>query len=228
MTAESSIEESVVPRSLLERQVAEISEREQRRIGEDLHDGLCQELVSACLTCGVLSQQLRGMPQADTVRQLAALLEDCIGQARALARAFYPVRLEVEGLASALDDLAATAGRRAGIRCRFVCARPPAIHDHVAEVTLYRIAQEALANALRHSQANEITIGLDAIGDEVALTIGDNGIGFTPHPHHNGMGLHMMRYRARIIDATLDIRPGPISGTVVSCFFQNAKPPLNL
>ena len=211
-------------RKLLEKQIAEISEREQRRIGQDLHDGLCQELVSASLTCGVLSQQLKHMPQAETVKQLATLLDDCIGQARALARAFYPVRLEVDGLASALDELAAMAERRSGIRCRFVCERRAAIHDHVAEVTLYRIAQEAVANAVKHSQAGEITIGLEAVEDEVTLTIADDGLGIARRDEHGGMGLHMMRYRARVIGASLDIRPGPTSGTVVSCFFQNSEP----
>ena len=213
---------------LLEKQIAEISEREQRRIGQDLHDGLCQELVSASLTCGVLSQQLKHMPQVETVKQLATLLDDCIGQARALARAFYPVRLEVDGLASALDELAAMAERRSGIRCRFTCDRRPTIQDHVAEVTLYRIVQEAVANAVKHSQAQEIAIGLEAVEDEITLTIADDGLGMAPRAHHGGMGLHMMRYRARVIGASLDIRPGPSSGTVVSCFFQNSEPPKTL
>ena len=211
-------------RKLMEKQIAEISEREQRRIGQDLHDGLCQELVSASLTCGVLTQQLKGMPQAETVKDLAALLDDCIAQARALARAFYPVRLEVDGLASALEELAATAERRSGIPCRFVCGPRPRIHDHVAEVTLYRIAQEAVANAVKHSQASLITIGLETIEDELTLTVSDDGVGFPESIRDNGMGLHMMRYRARVMGASLDIRPGPTSGTVVSCFFQNVEP----
>ena len=210
-------------RKLMEKQIAEISEREQRRIGQDLHDGLCQELVSASLTCGVLAQQLKNMPQVDTVKQLSGLLDDCIAQARALARAFYPVRLEVDGLASALEELAATTERRSNIPCRFVCEQRPAIYDQVGEVTLYRIAQEAVANAVKHSQATEISIGLEAVEDEVTVTIADNGIGFSPRARHNGMGLHMMRYRARVIGASLDIRDGPSSGTVVSCFFQNVE-----
>lgn len=213
----------ITGRKLLEKQIAEISEREQRRIGQDLHDGLCQELVSASLSCGVLHKQLKGMAQAETVGQLSHLLDDCIAQARNLARAFYPVRLEVDGLASALEELASTTERRGRMACRFVCEERPRIHDHVAEVTLYRIAQEAVNNAVKHSEARQITIGLEAVEDEVTLTVADDGRGFSTRTPHGGMGLHMMRYRARIIGASLAIRPGPNAGTVVSCFFQNVE-----
>jgi two-component system sensor kinase FixL len=131
--------------------------------------------------------------------------------------------LEVDGLAAALEELAVMAEQRSSIHCRVVCDRRPVIHDHVAEVTLYRIAQEAVANALKHSHATEIAIGLEAVEDEVTLTVSDNGVGFAPPQGHSGMGLQMMRCRAHVIGASLDIRPGPKFGTVVSCFFQNPK-----
>lgn len=215
----------ITSRKLLEKQIAEISEREQRRIGQDLHDGLCQELVSATLTCAMLREQFKGSPEARLVEELSSVLDECITQARNLAGTFYPVRLEVDGLAAALDELASTVERRSGIACQFTCERPVVIHDPVAAVTLYRIAQEAVNNAVKHSRAKNISLGLEAVEDEVTLTVSDNGIGFVPALRdHRRMGLHMMRYRARVIGASLDIRRGPNGGTMVSCFFHNVEP----
>jgi PAS domain S-box-containing protein len=217
----------ITSRKLLEKQIAEISEREQRRIGQDLHDGLCQQLVSAALTCTVLYEQLAGRqsPEVREVKDLARLLNDSITQARALARGFYPVRLQVEGLASALEELAEGVQSRTGVPCQFTCESPVIIHDQVAGVNLYRIAQEAVNNALKHSRARRIVIDLNAVEEEVTLTVADDGVGFTPARNGGGgMGLHIMSYRARMIGASFDVRRRLNGGTIVSCFYRNVEP----
>jgi len=217
-------------RKRLEEEILQISDLEQRRIGQDLHDGICQELAAIELMSQVLEQGLakKFKAGAEQASRIAANVRAAISHTRDLARGLSPVVVESEGLMAALKELAANAESRFKVRCDFHCPGPVPVDDNNAATHLYRIAQEAVANAVKHSQAQEIAIGLEAVEDEITLTIADDGLGIAPHPHHGGMGLHMMRYRARVIGASLDIRRGPSSGTVVSCFFQNSEPPNTL
>jgi two-component system CheB/CheR fusion protein len=159
------------------------------------------------------------------------MIHDGISQARHLARGLYPVRLEIEGLASALEELAETTQARNNVSCQFSCEEQVLIHDPVAGNNLYRIAQEAVNNALKHGHCRNISIGLGAVDEEVILTVKDDGVGFPAGLASSvGMGLHIMNYRARMIRASLDIRPGAGGGTIVICSFHNdsfpAKEPL--
>jgi signal transduction histidine kinase len=211
-------------RKLMERQVAEISDREQRRIGQDLHDTLCQQLVSICFATEVLREKLERhkLPEAAQAGHIADMVNDGISQARHLARGFYPVRLEVEGLASALEELAETTQARDSVSCQFLCEEPILIEDTVAGNNLYRIAQEAINNALKHGHCKNISIGLGAVDEEVILTVKDDGVGFPDgREYSSGMGLHIMNYRAKMIGASLDIRRGAGGGTIVICAFHN-------
>jgi signal transduction histidine kinase len=211
-------------RKLMERQVAEISDREQRRIGQDLHDTLCQQLVSISFAIELLREKLEryDLPEAGQAGHIADMVNDGISQARHLARGFYPVRLEIEGLASALEELAGTTQARDSVSCQFSCEEQSLIHDTVAGNNLYRIAQEAINNALKHGHCKNISIGLGAVDEEVILTVKDDGVGFPDGREYNsGMGLHIMNYRAKMIGASLDIRRGAGGGTIVICSFHN-------
>jgi signal transduction histidine kinase len=211
-------------RKLMERQVAEISDREQRRIGQDLHDTLCQHLVSIAFASELLRDKLERsrLPEAAQAETITELVNDGISQARHLARGLYPVRLEVEGLASAFEELAETTQMCNNVSCKFSCEEQILIHDTVASNNLYRIAQEAINNALKHGHCKSISIGLGAVDDEVILTVKDDGIGFPEGMDQSaGMGLHIMNYRAKMIGASLDIRRGAGGGTIVICCFHN-------
>jgi len=214
----------ISPRKLMEKQIAEISDREQRRIGQDLHDNLCQHMVSIAFAAELLRDKLerKELAEATQAETIAEMVNEGISQARNLARGLYPVRLEVDGLTSALEELAATAQARNNIACHFACDEQVLIHDEVAGNNLYRIAQEAVNNAIKHARAKNISIGLGAVEDEVTLTVKDDGIGFPePLDAGAGMGLHIMNYRAKMIGAFLDIRRGAGGGTIVICSFHN-------
>ena len=211
-------------RKLMEKQVAEISDREQRRIGQDLHDSLCQHMVGIGFAAEILRDKLARLKLAESAQAdaIAEMVNAGISQARTLARGLYPVRLEIDGLASALEELAAAAQGRTNIACHFNCDEQVLIYDEVAGNNLYRIAQEAVNNAIKHSQARNICIGLGAVEDEITLTVKDDGGGFPENVDlRGGMGLHIMNYRAKMIGAFLDIRRGAGGGTIVICSFHN-------
>ena len=214
----------ITPRKLMEKQIAEISDREQRRIGQDLHDTLCQHLVSAAFATEFLRDKLarQKLAEAAQAERILEIINECISQARNVARGLYPVRLEMDGLAAALEDLAAATQARSRIPCHFSCDRHVIIHDEIAGANLYRIAQEALNNALKHSRARHISIGLGTVNQEVTLTVKDDGVGF-PHTFQprRGMGLSIMNYRAKMIGASLDIRRAADGGTIVICSYHN-------
>lgn len=214
----------VTDRRILEKQIADISDREQSRIGQDLHDTLCQQLVSVSYATEILRLALENNNSTELtkVESIAELINQSITQARQFARGLYPVRLEADGLSSALEELANTVQSRSRIRCRFTVDEPVFISDEVSAINLFRIAQEAVNNAVKHSRAKSISIGLGAVEDEVTLTVNDDGIGFPSKlDRPQGMGLHIMNYRARMIGASLDIRRGARGGTIVICSFRN-------
>lgn len=215
------IAEDITDHRLLEREILEISDREQARIGQDLHDGLCQQLVSLAFDSNSLEQQLagRGLPEAVTARKMAQLLDDSITEARAVARGLFPVQLETDGLSLALQQLAAGVSVRTKVNCRVDCPQPVLIRDNAVATHLYRIAQEAVNNALKHAQAGSILIQLISHHTGIKLGITDDGAGITVKPTTTGgMGLHIMNYRAQAIGGELTIERAGDHGIVVSCF----------
>ncbi len=204
----------------LEALVLNISEREQQRIGQDLHDGLCQQLTGIKFKNGLLEQKLaeRGLPETRDAQEVEKLLSEAIEQARSQALGLNPVRLESEGLTTALHELAADIADVFGIEC--VCSFPnsAAIRDHAVAIHFYRIAQEAITNAIKHGKAKRIHLELAERDGNFQLNIQDNGIGLPASPgKHNGMGMHIMNYRARTLGAVLNVQPGESGGTVVTC-----------
>lgn len=214
------IAEDTTDRHRLEREILEISDREQARIGQDLHDGLCQQLVSLGFDNNSLEQQLSAHAPAEVaaVQKMGQVLDDAIAEARALARGLFPVQLEADGLSLALRQLAAGVGARARVHCRLDCPQPVLIRDNTVATHLYRIAQEAVNNAVKHSRAGSILIELKINQNRIELKVSDNGIGIpiSRHPA-GGMGLHIMNYRAQAIGGTLNIERGARHGTLVSC-----------
>jgi PAS domain S-box-containing protein len=215
----------ITDRKRLEREILEICDREQGRIGQDLHDGLCQQLVSTAFASNLLSQKLATIApsEADAAKQIAGWLDEAISQARSLARGLYPVKLEADGLASALQELADYVNGRLGITCVFEDPQAVSIADNSVATHLYRIAQEAVTNAVKHSKANRILINLTSQGDDISVRVQDDGVGF-PDVTTNGMGLHIMEYRARMIGGSFKIERGPDGGTVAVCSLHRQIP----
>ncbi len=215
------VQQDITDRKRLERQILEISDREQARIGQDIHDGLCQHLVSLAFDANSLEQQLAAQrrPEAKTARRLADFLDQAISESRQLSRGLFPVRLGREGLAPALDELAKATRDRFKLRCCFESKGPVVVENAAMATHLYRIGQEAVNNAIRHSRARTISIRLIVRAGALDLSVEDDGVGLASAAREQatGMGLHIMEYRARTIGGTLDIGPGRLGGTIVSC-----------
>ncbi len=215
----------ITERKRLETQILKISEQEQERIGQDLHDGLCQLLSGIKFKTTLLEQKLmaKGLGESRDAAALEGLLNSAIEQARNISRGLHPVDLEARGLMSALEELAASVASVYGISCTCQCTQPVLVHDHLAATHLYRICQEAINNAVKHGQANRVVVRLLAEGDRLSLVIKDNGQGFPARSKKkkSGLGLPLMNYRARTIGAALSILADPKGGTVVQCSLRN-------
>jgi signal transduction histidine kinase len=204
----------------LEEEIISISEREQQRIGRDLHDGVCQYLAAIGYSASILKQELEREAHilSKTAGEIANLLQNAAVLTRNLARGLSPVDRDEGGLESALEELASSTSRIAGISCSFVCPEPVMVRDNTQAVHLFRIAQEALSNALKHGHAKSAVIALESADEACSLRISDDGIGFVPaNGERNGMGLSIMRYRARVIAGQLEIQANSPTGTVVVC-----------
>jgi signal transduction histidine kinase len=211
----------------LEQEIIRISEREQRRIGQDLHDGLCQYYAAVGCAAGSLKHNLekQGSPATRSAAEIEDLIMKGVGQARSLARGLAPVENDERALQFALEELANTTSRLLKIDCQVLHDGPVEIFDNANANHLYRIAQEAINNAHRHGKATQVHIRLASIGDAVTLAIEDNGTGLPhPLPENSGMGLSVMQYRARMIGGQWKIGPRPAGGTIVACSFHQRIP----
>lgn len=213
----------ITDRKRLEKEILEISDAEQRRIGQGLHDGLCQHLAGIQLMGEVLAKNLKKKSRAESAQaaKITEHVRDAISQTRMLARGLSPVSLETNGLMSALQELTAAVGRLFSVECRFQCGEPVLVRDNAAATHLYRIAQEAINNAIRHGKAKTVVVTLTRQKDEACLIVTDNGIGFAGESEDDsGMGLRIMKYRASMVGASLEIRSGNGDGTRVACAFK--------
>lgn len=210
----------ITERKRLEREVLEIAEREQRRIGQDLHDGLCQQLTGIAYLVQALQQRLSVEKSKETpsVADVAALLKESVNQARGLSHGLYPVDPHADGLMLGLRQLASNVREFFAVNCVFQCEKPVRLTDNEAATHLYRIAQESVQNAIRHGKASRIVIRLTREGQHLSLAITDNGNGFAPQQARRaGLGLRTMAHRASAIGATLTIGPAPKRGVRVQC-----------
>jgi PAS domain S-box-containing protein len=215
----------ITEREQLERALLEISAREQRRIGQDLHDGLGQHLTGIAFMAKVHESKLaeKQLTDAADAAKIVKLVNEAIHKTRELARGLLPVVSDAQGLMSALQLWAGEVEDLFGISCRFECETAVLIHDDAMATHLYHIAQEAVNNAIKHGQAHNILIRLSAENGWGTLLINDDGAGIQDnHPSNHGMGLHIMSYRAGMIGGRLDVRPSPLRGTCVTCTFPMA------
>jgi signal transduction histidine kinase len=218
----SALTQEMQERRRLEKELLETTEREQRRIGHDLHDNLCQHLTATAFAGQLLGQKLteKSFSEAAAANHLVELVEEAIDLTRTLARSLHPVEMEAEGILDGFRDLAANITERFKISCQFEC-RPATARLHLdaaANIHLYRIVQEATSNAIKHGQAKHIAIRLEAENDATTLTITDDGIGLSQNRREGqGMGLRIMAYRASMIGASFNIERLPVRGTRVTC-----------
>jgi PAS domain S-box-containing protein len=223
----SSAIRDITERKHLERTILEISAREQRRIGQDLHDGLGQHLTGIAFMSKVQEQKLaeKNLPEAVDAAKIVNLVNEAIHKTRELARGLLPVVSDAEGLMSALQQWAGEVEDLFAVNCRFQCFTPVLIHDDTVATHLYYIAREAVNNAIKHGHARHIVIRLAILQHQGTLTIQDDGYGIgSIAPGTKGMGLHLMTYRARMVGGSLEVQRIPTGGTMVTCLFPVLPP----
>lgn len=215
--------------NVLEREILRVSEREQRRIGQDLHDGLCQYLAAVGCAARSLADDLgrKNAPESAEAREIETLLKEAVVQTRDLAAGIFPAKIGELGLSAALRSLAVTTQKLASVAIEFVERDSPHVDDPEAAMHLFRIAQEALNNAIRHGGAKSIQLSLEMIGrDQVRLMVKDDGRGLPSNiSQREGMGFRTMHYRAVLLGAALEIRNGDGGGCVLSCVMKSDATP---
>jgi PAS domain S-box-containing protein len=224
-TNEALLEE-IGERKKVEKEVLEISQKEQRRFGAHLHDDLCQDLSGIMMLAKVLMQNLEGkkIPEWEELKHITYLLDQSISQAKEMARGLYPIEVKSDSLMISLRDLTKRLEGLYQISCRFICPDPVLIEDNNLATHLYRIAQEAVQNAIKHGEADQVDIRLLQGKKSIVLTIHDNGHGLRPDTRSGtGIGLQIMKYRARMIDAELKIQENPEGGMLLTCSFSRTK-----
>jgi two-component system sensor kinase FixL len=218
----------ITDRKRFEREILDVVDREKERLGRELHDGLCQTLAGISALSATLARKLARQgattddqtAAADAAAEIAQLLNEAIGEARDMARGLGAVGLSEGGLETALETLALDVRHLFRASCTFACDRPLGRLDREAERHLFRIAQEAVNNAVAHGKARRIEIRLGAQGGEGLLTVLDNGVGMPESLRPpDGTGLHNMAYRARLIGGRIEVRRQSQGGTTVLCAF---------
>jgi PAS domain S-box-containing protein len=217
--AYEKLQAEIQQRSRLEQEVLLISERERRRIGQDLHDSLCQQLAATAFLLETQAHKLnkRNPAQAKCFSEAAHAVNDNVGLARDLARGLHPIELSTAGLGNALRELTYRACHSQHLNCRFIYPRPIRIRDDAVSLNLYRIAQEAVNNAIKHGKPTELTVSLTRKRSSLVLEVSDNGTGFSEKQCAKGMGIDIMQHRANVIGGKLTVASRDGRGTTVTC-----------
>ena len=215
----AAYEREMLARRRLDQEIAQVADRERRRLGHDLHDKLGQHLTGTALAAQVLKEKLaaRYSPETNDAERLVQCLEEGIDFTRNLARGFFSPELRAEGLVVALQNLAETISEQSGINCVLHDDELIPIHDSTVANQLYRIAQEAVTNSIKHAAASHIHIRLAMDGPELCLSVVDDGVGIPDNPQSEGLGLHLMRHAAALSGGTFDIRRNNGKGTIATC-----------
>jgi PAS domain S-box-containing protein len=228
VAANRELEKSIQERQRLEHELLEITEKERRRIGLDLHDDLGQKLTGINLMVKGLEVSLRRkeMPEADDAKKIEGLIQQTVHHASNLARDMTVGDLPDKDLPSALAGLATNVKNLFDISCEFkaVGGIPPLEKNVIMQ--FYKITQEAVTNAVKHGKARQVGINLTGESDRLILTVRNNGLPFPSMiDQRKGMGLRIMNYRANTIGASLEVKPGKPKGTLVTCCMPTkAKP----
>jgi len=217
----TAAERALARANLAERKIIKISEETQQQIGRELHDDLGQQLTGVAFMAEVLRQRLRSQnhPDADSAAKITDLINEAIAKTHKLAHGLYPVEMKESELRAMLTRLAGNTGSIYEIACEFICEGEPVAYPPLTNTNLYRIAQEAVHNAVKHSAASKITVRLVTAPDGTTLEIIDNGRGIgdqSDSEGRRGLGMHTMQYRASTINATLNIAAMTGGGTRVS------------
>ncbi len=211
----------------LEEQILHASEREQRRIGRDIHDDLCQQLASIGCLAKVLEQQLGEIygEGAQSLAQIGEMVSQVNVRAREIAHGLVPATLESDGLVGALQDLAARTHRAYPVDCRFECTEPVSEVGGKESIQLFRIAQEAINNSVKHAAPTSICIQLSGCEDNLRLVVSDDGSGMEkPREPGSGLGLLTMAHRARTLGGEFNIHTGANQGTTIECIVPTLPP----
>jgi len=205
----------------LEREILHTSETECRRIGQDLHDDIGQRLTAASLaTMGLITALESQAPElAPQAENLSEQIRQTIGAVRTLSHGLAPMGLhDDDGLMNVLQELATSTARSARLRCVFECPAAVSVSDAAVAGTLYRIAQEAVNNALKHADPGEIRVGLERCNGSLVLVVEDDGEGLPETlASGSGIGFQVMRHRAQLVGGKIDIGPAPAGGTRIAC-----------
>jgi two-component system, LuxR family, sensor kinase FixL len=222
----SAVIRDITERKELEQAVVEAGSREQRRIGHDLHDGLCQQLTGISLLWKAIAQSVdaRALPEVAEVTEITQLIAKTIGEARDLARGLCPVELERNDLGVALKKLGLSMERLFAVSCVVRRQQPVVLADKTAATHLYRIAQEAISNAIHHGKAARVWVHLNWRKNRLTLRIRDNGSGFSKRrSFKEGIGIRSMKYRAQVIGGSLTIESKRGAGTTVACIYNQSR-----
>ena len=216
----AALAEEVLAREQLQQELIEISERERRTIGNDLHDGLGQHLTAMAFAAEVLSQQLASgdAEAANTATEIVRLAEEGILQSRQLARGLLLTAIEPANLNRELEELAATVQRQTGVRCHYEAKQPPLVGDSSTASHIFRIAQEAVRNSIKHAQPTALNMSLARDREALVLSVSDNGPGLpATTPKEAGVGLRVMAHRAKLIGGDFTLESAPGKGTHIRC-----------
>jgi PAS domain S-box-containing protein len=213
----TALKREIERREELEREILAVTERERGRISQDLHDTLCQEMTATAFLLKSRAKKIGAdNPKCgQSLEEAAQTVNQNVGLARDLARNLSPFDFMPGGLISALRQLAARTNKR--VPCRCDCSQRIYLRDRDVSVNLYRIAQEAVNNSFKHAEASHIVIGLRRRDNALVLFIRDDGAGFQPSKKRRGLGIHLMTYRADILDGKLSIDTQPGRGTTITC-----------
>ena len=220
--ANKELKDEIAQRKGLEGEILEISDREQQRLGQELHDGLCQHLTAVAFMARSVALRLKNhrVIDATDIEKIANLVNDAATDTRNLSRVMHRIDIDAAGFITALEDLVDREIWR--IPCRLQVKPSFHIEDDVAAAQLYRIAREAVINANKHAQSREIVIKLEGMGKQMVLSVSDDGVGFRNAPNKtHGLGFHIMKYRAQAIGGHLEIECPKKSGTRVTCYLPD-------
>ncbi len=212
-------------RKALERELLSVVDRERQRTGRELHDGIGQQLTGIAFMVETLGQKLSEKSLSDEAsyaEKINKRIHRAAEHTHTLVKGLEPIDLERSGLAFALQELAADTGHLFNVSCTFACQEPICAPGVTVATNLYRIAQEAITNAIKHGKARTIAIALAGDAEALTLRVDNDGLAFPAgEAPGKGMGLSIMRYRAEMIEGLLDIRKGPDGGTSVTCVVSN-------
>jgi PAS domain S-box-containing protein len=226
LLAVATTERDVTERKRLETELLQVREKEQKLIGREMHDSMGQMLTGIAVKSKGLELKLKAksLNESADAAEVCELANQAIAQTRRLARMLYPVDIETGGLISALQGLVSSTSDLLKISCRFKYNNTAPIRDPVTAQHLYRIAQEAITNAVRHGKPKNIRIELASAKSKSTLKVANDGKDFPRIlAKKKGIGLKIMEYRAKMIGGMLDIGRGRKGGTVVTCTFPNME-----